>query len=242
MNSLLDDFKSYEEIYEKYNQDQSINLNDYSNINPTTLLPLILHCDSDSNFDNNLKNEIKNFLKEYSNKKTIYFQKITPEYNFIYSTLENLFSNFIGNINEKNTFFYFFAEMLSNIDDHSNFDNAYVLAKKLDENIIDLCFLDDGVSIPSTLNQLKEDNLTIYDTTKGLSSKKEEGRGFGLPSTIKIMSTFEKGEILIASRNAIYFKTNDNELSDNLNSNLIEGTLVSLRFNSTMLPNIYSII
>ncbi len=45
--------------------------------------------------------------------------------------------------------------MLSNIDDHSNFDNAYVLAKKLDENIIDLCFLDDGVSIPSTLNQLK---------------------------------------------------------------------------------------
>lgn len=131
--------------------------------------------------------------------------------------------------------------MLSNIKDHSKFNNAYILAKKQEDNIIDLSFSDDGITLPFTLQQHKEDNLTIYDATKGLSSKKEEGRGFGLPSTIKIISSMIQGELIIASRNAIYYKTYQNELSDNLNSSLVNGTLVSMRFDCKLL-NIYSII
>ncbi|MEE3324843.1 MAG: hypothetical protein VZR33_05860 [Methanosphaera sp.] len=175
-------------------------------------------------------------------KKKILFEKIDSSYDFRHATLEHKYSNFIENINDKNTFYYFFAEMLSNIKDHSKFNNAYLLAKKQEDNIIDLSFLDDGITLPFTLQQHKEDNLTIYDATKGLSSKKEEGRGFGLPSTIKIISSMIQGELIIASRNAIYYKTYQNELSDNLNSSLVNGTLVSMRFDCTKLPNIYSII
>ena len=130
--------------------------------------------------------------------------------------------------------------MLSNIKDHSKFNNANILAKKQEDNIIDLSFLDDGITLPFTLQQHKADNLTIYDATKGLSSKKEEGRGFGLPSTIKIISSMIQGELSIASRNAIYYKTYQNELSDNLNSSLVNGTLVSMRFDCTKLPNIFN--
>lgn len=50
-----------------------------------------------------------------------------------------------------------------------------------------------------------------------------------------------QGELIIASRNAIYYKTYQNELSDNLNSSLVNGTLVSMRFDCKLL-NIYSII
>ena len=170
-------------------------------------------------------------------KKKILFEKIDSSYDFRHATLEHKYSNFIENINDKNTFYYFFAEMLSNIKDHSKFNNAYILAKKQEDNIIDLSFLDDGITLPFTLQQHKEDNLTIYDATKGLSSKKEEGRGFGLPSTIKIISSMIQGELIIASRNAIYYKTYQNELSDNLNSSLVNGTLVSMRFDCTKLPN-----
>lgn len=46
-----------------------------------------------------------------------------------------------------------------------------------------------------------------------------------------------QGELIIASRNAIYYKTYQNELSDNLNSSLVNGTLVSMRFDCTKLPN-----
>ncbi|WP_461435770.1 hypothetical protein [Methanosphaera sp.] len=129
---------------------------------------------------------------------------------------------------------------MSNIKDHSKFNNAYILAKKQEDNIIDLSFLDYVITLPFTLQQHKEDNLTIYDATKGLSSKKEEGRGFGLPSTIKIISSMIQGELIIASRNAIYYKTYQNELSDNLNSSLVNGTLVSMRFDCTKLPNIFN--
>ena len=45
--------------------------------------------------------------------------------------------------------------MLSNIKDHSKFNNAYILAKKQEDNIIDLSFLDDGITLPFTLQQHK---------------------------------------------------------------------------------------
>ena len=66
MTSLLTDFNIYQNLYQTYKQTGCIDFKDFSNINPTTLLPLILNCFHDSNFDSNVKKDIKQYIKNQS--------------------------------------------------------------------------------------------------------------------------------------------------------------------------------
>ena len=65
MTSLLTDF-NISKFISNYKQTGCIDFKDFSNINPTTLLPLILNCFSDSNFDSNVKKDIKQYIKNQS--------------------------------------------------------------------------------------------------------------------------------------------------------------------------------
>ena len=75
MTSLLTDFNNYQNLYQTYKQTGCIDFKDFSNINPTTLLPLILNCFSDSNFDSNVKKDIKQYIKNQSLEEKILFEK-----------------------------------------------------------------------------------------------------------------------------------------------------------------------
>ena len=114
-------------------------------------------------------------------------------------------------------------------------------------NTLDVCIIDDGISIPGSFEEVGidfiNDSEAIYDAVNCKSSDKEgEGlEGRGLNTSVNITSLGYGEEILIASRNGICIINNKSAmLYENPSSNLI-GTFISLRVNNNILKNNYSI-
>lgn len=131
-------------------------------------------------------------------------------------------------------------EMLSNIYDHSEFDNAFVLCQQYPNSknkTTDICLIDDGISIPGNFEKenFKFDNdaEAIFKAINGCSTKIEEGkfRGTGLNTATQISTLGYDEEILIASRKGVcHVKDNGAQLYL-MKNNYIYGTFVSIRIN-----------
>ncbi len=133
---------------------------------------------------------------------------------------------------------YLLFELTDNIYQHSEFDNAYLMAQRYPQkNFIEICFLDDGLTIPGNFSKFRlefeNDSDAVLQAVNGISTKDElNHRGWGL-NTIVDMFTDAEGEIFIASRNGAIF-INSNNKSDPLLYSLghtyrMDGTLVSIR-------------
>lgn len=132
--------------------------------------------------------------------------------------------------------------MFSNIDDHSYFNKAFIsIQEYTQEKLVDINVIDDGISIPNSLkeNSSYEDNYYIEKALQGMSSKKENIRGFGLRTVYNYITSVPKGEILIASHNGLFYK-NNNFCSRLTKYGFIDGTFISLRFDVDKLNNLYS--
>ena len=215
--------------------DYSINFksSNFINLRPTSLLPLL------------------------SYQKNNLFSDLSP--NKIYFTINNLKNirnkipkDFISSLQSHakncniNTFHFIMGEIMGNMEDHSNGSKCCVMAEYYDKyNELDLCFIDNGISIPNNFNKynisFKDDFDAVYNAINGKSTKNINSnyyeRGSGLNNCINIVTNGYKGSVLIASKNALVSVNNKKTVNKLILDNPINGTLISFRMKNIEIDN-----
>ncbi len=131
---------------------------------------------------------------------------------------------------------YLLTELGNNLEEHSEFENAFIMAQKYPKlNFTEVCMIDDGIGIPCSFKEngieFKNDYEAIFNAMNGVSTKEEQnGRGWGINTIVQIFTEGLHGEIFIASREgAVYI--NKDKIEKYITSGIyhLKGTLVSLR-------------
>ena len=138
--------------------------------------------------------------------------------------------------NNQMAFKYTIAELVDNIYEHSEFHYAYVMAQKYPQGrYIELCFFDDGISIPGSFEKIGRHydsgahTGAIMDAIRGASTKPEVGRGYGLSTNVEMFRDIG-GEVLIVSGNGAIYLDKGSIVPYMLNmTSRMDGTLISLR-------------
>ena len=133
----------------------------------------------------------------------------------------------------ENAFKYLIGELVDNMYEHSQFNNALVLAQRYDKKgFVEICFFDDGITIAgSFLNkEIKfEDSKAIVEALNGLSSKNKD-RGYGLSSNLNIFIKGLCGDMLIVSgAGAVFVSKTMQKIYKLKEINSLKGTLISIR-------------
>lgn len=128
---------------------------------------------------------------------------------------------------------YILGELTDNIEQHSNYSNAFIFVNydKI-EKIIEIGVFDDGLSIPFVFEksriQFQKDSEAIKKAIEGTTTKKEDiSRGFGL-KTIKEIIKVLKGNMQILSRKGILKVENSNVDGYDFKGQL-KGTLIYIK-------------
>jgi hypothetical protein len=139
----------------------------------------------------------------------------------------------------KNTdaYSYVIGELVDNIYEHSEFGYASVMAQKYrisTPRSIELCFFDNGITIPGSYEKIGRTfppalhYKAILNAISGKSTKKEQGRGYGLGSNVTMFRN-AGGNVLIVSGSGAVFLDKTNVSSYALKpSHSLSGTLISL--------------
>jgi hypothetical protein len=138
----------------------------------------------------------------------------------------------------ENAFKYLIGEMVTNIYEHSMFNNALVMAQKYaTKKYVDICFCDNGISIPGSFERagmfFEDDFEAIGAAINGTSSKMNHERGWGMGSSARICLEGLGGSMLIASRGGTieFHQGNPKRYIDTDRSDYrYSGTLISMRF------------
>lgn len=131
---------------------------------------------------------------------------------------------------------YLISELADNIDQHSRFSHASIMAQYFEKKqYIDIGVMDNGISIPRNFenNKIAFDNDAdaLNKAIQGVSTKKDEGRGTGLYSSQKIVKEGLKGEFYIISRNGLLVDSyNYSRKLYKLQNYSLNGTLCYIRF------------
>ena len=133
---------------------------------------------------------------------------------------------------------YLLAELTDNIEQHSQFTHASIMAQYFPKKkYVDIGILDNGLSIPKVFEENKisfsQDNDAIDKALKGTTTKEEEGlRGYGLSSSKKIIRDLINGILYIISRKGVkIFEPDLFSKSYELGKNSLKGTLIYMRLN-----------
>ncbi|MBE6500392.1 MAG: hypothetical protein E7Z80_07625 [Methanobrevibacter thaueri] len=242
-----------------------MDLSGYPFIAPPTLLPILQYMEL-HNIHKYIPNlSMKSYLEKVLGKKkctdtTIPLRKLrTFHYNDYFQVADNI-ELYLSDLTDEivrlihssvdaqsvNVLFY---EMLTNIYKHSHCNNAYILCQKYPTvNTIDICIIDDGISIPGSFEQegidFIDDSEAIYDAINGKTADKEKYalHGRGLNTTANITSLGFGEEMLIASRNGVCTVNKRGVRTWKKNMPYIDGTFVTLRINTNKIKNIYEYI
>ncbi len=105
---------------------------------------------------------------------------------------------------------YILGELSDNIDEHSNFSYASLMAQYFPKKKkIDIAVFDNGITIPGAFSKhdisFQEDGEAIQKAVKGevTTKKNEEMRGYGLKSCKRLSIEGLEGEFYIISRKGI---------------------------------------
>lgn len=209
-SSLLREFKEYLEI-----KKGKIDIKDYYPLTPTISLPLMI--------SENVKLESEN-IKEIDSK---------------FDNSIEITNNLLENLNvpkhNVNSMKFIFYELISNIHDHSEFKEAYLMGESI-ENNFEFTFLDNGITIPQSFKnnnfEFEDDCDAILKAMNGLSTKNELGyieRGTGLNNCINIIKNGFEGSILLVSGYGLIHITPKIIESAILNEKYINGTMISIK-------------
>lgn len=245
-------FRNYLEFCNYRNGYQTSGKIDLSNATffyPATLLPLLnliiethgscLIEPSDPDVSNYLLTIIKSDLEGSHKKSYIPLVQLPKEPIQCDAVLQRIYElrNSEGFFREsKDAFTYVVSELVDNIYEHSGFKRAMVLAQKYtSKGFIELGFFDNGITIPGSFNKhgmrYNEDEhyKAIHDALKGLSTKEEGGRGYGLRTSVKIFLEGQ-GQVLIVSGSGAVYIDSQNKYGYILSEPFkLKGTLISLR-------------
>lgn len=142
---------------------------------------------------------------------------------------------------------YLLSELTANIHDHSESMYAYMFSQYLErEGCINICIIDNGISISGSFqksSKYKDSNLgndgeilnmaLSHCSTKNLPD--QENRGFGLPTTKKMLAEGMGGSFMIVSGNAFHRHDPHGEQTAELQDRFAwDGTFVLLKIPVTL--------
>ena len=216
---MLQEYRKYCKVKNFALKSNTVDLRRYRWIYPVFLVPLCnLIITYDYEYIPPTNPDARNYIEtvittEYSKRSTyIPLQPLPINYNESSSVISNLqewcdHGKYYGGLT---AFSYLFSELIDNIYQHSEFDNAYVIAQSYPrKGFSEVCIFDDGISIPKSFEnhniKFKNDAYAIFEAINGYSTK-EENRENGLNSTIDMYTDGGKAEALIISRNGVFYK------------------------------------
>ena len=262
--ALISNLRKVDRIIKDNQGSEIMDLSGYSFIAPPTLLPILQYMELHDIHKYRSHLSTKSYLEKVLGKKkctdtTIPLRKLkTFEYNEYFQVADKIelylsdvtdeIVGLIGDVDTQsvNVLFY---EMLTNIYKHSQCQNAYILCQKYPTvNTIDICIIDDGISIPGSFEQegmdFTNDSEAIYEAINGKTTDKEKYNlhGRGLNTTANITSLGFGEQMLIASRNGVCTVNKKGVKTWKRNMPYIDGTFVTLRINTNKIKNIHEYI
>lgn len=106
---------------------------------------------------------------------------------------------------------YIISELVANINEHSNCTMSSFMAQNYKKRgFLEAAFFDNGKTIPGSFkgsgfyDKSLEDSDYVGMALEGKSTKEEKGRGWGLPTTIKILKAMNSDIFIVSGKGAIY--------------------------------------
>jgi hypothetical protein len=245
-------FKSYMKFCkyrQEYNDMKVLDLSKLSFIYPTTLLPLLTFIkENNIRFkppsDLSIRNYFDLISSGHYNYSTYLPMIPLPNDRTQITELSERCNRLTNNniFGGECVFEYVVTELICNIYEHSEFTIGFIMAQRYPKlGFTELCILDNGITIAGSLRKSgysynnNEHSKAIYEVLfKGLSSKKDKGRGYGLSTSKNIFFNALHGEFLIISGHGAVFMDKDPVLIINLTrDNIFNGTLISVRVSNT---------
>lgn len=136
---------------------------------------------------------------------------------------------------------YVIGELVANIDEHSKCNDSIFMAQNYQKlKFLEGGFFDNGITIPGSfkdaelLKGAESDSYCIKQAIAGTSTKKDEGRGHGLPSTVNILKEMNGDIIIVSGRGALYLNGTNKYVKEDISYDLDEdlalnGTLISFQ-------------
>lgn len=184
------------------------------------------------NIIKSLDESIKNNIKSMVNSEFIIHMDKTSnpsdEVNGLLKNIEGKIPKTFGS-----SIPYIISELTDNIEQHSDYSNAYIfLNKNARENIVEILIFDDGLTIPFVFekNKIKffKDSEAVKMALEGTTTKKEDiSRGFGLSTSKEIVNAL-KGSIKIISRKG-FLELQDSIINIHDIEEELKGTLILLK-------------
>jgi len=170
---------------------------------------------------------IKHFANNSSNPN-----QVNEEANSMLNKIKNRIPISFGD-----SVLYILGELAANIDEHSNFTFASLMAQYYPQKeYLDIAVLDDGISIPFNFEKnnisFKKDSEAIRKALFGevTTKKGEKMRGYGLKSCKDISIKEIKGELHLVSRRGIaILKSNGDENFYEFDNVSLNGTFLYFR-------------
>jgi hypothetical protein len=132
----------------------------------------------------------------------------------------------------ENAFKYVTNEIVTNIYEHSGFTHAYLMAQE-QPGFVDLCFYDDGVSIPGSFKRrgmnFSSDVEAIAEAVNGLSTKGGTERGYGLWTALNLSKSGLKAECAVVSASGALSLSTATQAFHLPHGYAMDGTLIGAR-------------
>ena len=131
---------------------------------------------------------------------------------------------------------YLLGELSDNIEQHSQFTHASIMTQYYNnKRYLDIGLFDNGITIPGLFEKkglsFKDDCEALKKAIEGVSTKEEQGRGFGLRTSKSLVLEGLNGEMYIFSRKGtLILYPKNKEKSNTLQENALKGTLIYMRF------------
>jgi hypothetical protein len=239
---LLNNYLKFCNLRSNYNDSGVFDLGIYHFYHPITLLPVlnfiiknsIDYVQHPNPMVQNYISIVGNPLSYHNGKSYVPVERLPNERGILDEVLQRII-NLAAKSGGLNAFGYAIYELVENIYEHSEFNSAYVMAQKY-SNFVDICILDDGISIPSRISTTYEefneedDYKAIAEALNGLSTKDDDGRGFGLSSTTNLFVKGLNSQIMIISRyGACYIDDEGTKYYSLYDNHKWDGTIIGLR-------------
>ncbi|MEM4275779.1 MAG: hypothetical protein QW776_03930 [Candidatus Nitrosocaldus sp.] len=258
---LVDSYIKYLKYVNEYENQQDINLSSVKFFYPTTLLPLSIYIKDnnckyiepkDSNIANYIKlinkGEIQHDSKSYM--PIIRLPSDEREFDSSYNLLSRYLNKWLSNIPIQ-FIDYIIYELSDNCYQHSKCTLAYIMAQVYKKRrLVEFVLIDNGITIGGSLRQHKKiddsvnDKDAIYNALEGYSAKSERGRGYGLRTTIRLVTEVLMGEAMIVSSRGLIYLVCEKGMGDSDSAKVnwqkrrgfaseldkcLRGTLISIR-------------
>jgi hypothetical protein len=247
LDELVSNLSEMQKVSE--NGECEVNLSKVNFVTPLAILPLAVYANNNGIRINCIEDP---YTDACSYLDTIAFQQGVTEFRKedkrylpITKLLTNEGSKLLGEYEErmlsqmgiqKEVLKHLTSELVNNVREHAQVNQYWLLAQtyKTTHQTVEIVLADCGIgyknSYEATKFEAKDDKSAIINALEGRSSKTElNGRGFGIPSIVKIFVGALGGKLVIMSgKSLVYYKQGERK-ELNLNS-YWQGALVGINF------------